>query len=67
MYLQTVEEFWNALFTPDIIRIVVEHTNTQMEKNHRKDRKTKMQCPSCHRPMCDEHRIYLCIDCGGAE
>lgn len=29
------------------------------------DRKTKYQCPSCLRPMCDEHRTYLCIDCTG--
>lgn len=31
------------------------------------DRKTKFQCPSCLRPMCDEHRTYLCIDCAGQD
>ncbi|XP_033218329.1 uncharacterized protein LOC117173796 [Belonocnema kinseyi] len=25
-----------------------------------KDKKTQMQYPSCKRPMCDDHRIYLC-------
>lgn len=32
-----------------------------------KDRKTSMQCPSCRRPMCDNHRMLLCIDCGGTD
>ncbi|XP_043269515.1 uncharacterized protein [Venturia canescens] len=30
-----------------------------------RDRKTRQMCPSCHRPMCDEHRILLCLECGG--
>lgn len=32
-----------------------------------KDRKTKEQCPSCQRPMCNDHRAYLCNDCAGNE
>jgi len=32
-----------------------------------KDKKTKMQCPSCLRPMCDIHRVYLCNECGGIQ
>lgn len=31
------------------------------------DKKTKMQCPSCLRPMCDNHREYLCVECAGGE
>ncbi|TGZ50919.1 uncharacterized protein LOC112464042 [Temnothorax curvispinosus] len=31
------------------------------------DRKTKYQCPSCLRPMCDEHRTNFCTDCAGQE
>lgn len=33
----------------------------------KKDKKTQMQCPSCSRPMCDEHRSYICVECGGYE
>ena len=29
--------------------------------------KTKLLFPSCDRPMCDEHRAYLCTDCAGHE
>lgn len=32
-----------------------------------KDRKTKEKCPVCIRPMCDEHRAYICVDCAGEE
>ena len=35
--------------------------------DRRRDHKTKAQCPSCNRPMCDEHRLYLCTECGGAD
>lgn len=31
------------------------------------DRKTKELCPSCRRPMCDTHRVYMCVECGGIE
>lgn len=31
----------------------------------KKDRKTSSQCPSCLRPMCDDHRAYFCNDCAG--
>lgn len=30
-----------------------------------KDRKTNIQCPACEQPMCNDHRMYLCTDCGG--
>ncbi|GBP92145.1 hypothetical protein EVAR_66636_1 [Eumeta japonica] len=30
-----------------------------------KDRKTCMQCPACEQPICNDDRMYLCIDCGG--
>lgn len=33
----------------------------------RKDRKTWLLCPSCAAPMCDEHRVYLCMNCGGTD
>jgi len=29
-----------------------------------KDIKTTIQCLSCYRPMCNNHRMYLCIDWG---
>lgn len=32
-----------------------------------KDRKTNLQCPACEQPMCNDHRIYLCTDCGGQD
>lgn len=32
-----------------------------------KDNTTPMQCPSCQRAMCDKHRVYLCVDCGGTD
>lgn len=28
-----------------------------------KDRKTKLTCESCSRPMCDEHRSLQCLEC----
>ena len=31
--------------------------------NYKQDRKTNNQCPSCKRPMCDTHRVYMCNDC----
>ncbi|KAL3265992.1 hypothetical protein HHI36_010181 [Cryptolaemus montrouzieri] len=31
--------------------------------SYKADRKTKMVCQSCERPMCDEHRAYMCNDC----
>ncbi|EFN81797.1 hypothetical protein EAI_04159, partial [Harpegnathos saltator] len=27
------------------------------------DRKTKELCPSCRRPMCNTHRVYMCVEC----
>lgn len=30
-----------------------------------KDKKTTSLCPSCLRPMCDQHRAYICVDCTG--
>lgn len=33
----------------------------------RSDRKTKMQCPSCLRPMCNDHRAQVCLDCAGTD
>jgi len=50
------------------------HVEERVELTHRKrcgickkgrDRKTKHQCPSCERPMCDKHRAYFCVDCAG--
>lgn len=32
-----------------------------------KDRKTNMQCPACEQPMCNDHRMYLCTDCGSQD
>lgn len=55
---------------------VPEGDRPQLEKRARcslcpyaKDKKTncQMQCPSCLRPMCDKHRVYLCNDCTGSE
>lgn len=47
-------------------------SRTVMEKrtrcglcDYKVDRKTKMLCQSCQRPMCDEHRAYVCNDCVG--
>lgn len=31
----------------------------------KQDNKTKDVCPSCNRPMCDDHRAFLCNDCAG--
>lgn len=31
------------------------------------DKKSRMQCPSCKRVMCENHRVYLCNSCGGQE
>lgn len=33
---------------------------------YKNDKKTKMQCPSCLRSMCDDHRAYICNDCAGS-
>jgi len=44
----------------------------RLAKQHRcqvckrgKDKKTTAVCPSCFRPMCDEHRAYICTECMG--
>ena len=31
------------------------------------DRKSRFACPSCERPVCEEHRAALCVDCIGRD
>ena len=32
--------------------------------NRQSDKKTRQVCQSCRRPMCDTHRMYVCVECG---
>lgn len=58
-----------GLNTPqsDTQRIHLPHKKRCLLCNRKQDKKTKTACPSCKRPMCDEHRTFMCVDCNGVE
>lgn len=54
--------------------IPITHEPTYLEQKQRcllctrqQDRKTRILCSSCERPMCYSHRMYMCYDCGSLE
>lgn len=44
-------------------RIVLEKRCRCALCDRKKDNKTKETCQACERPICQEHRVYLCVDC----
>lgn len=54
----------------DTVAVQSERPKTNLQQRcalcpRKKDKKTKMICPSCERTMCDDHRVYLCEECAG--